>query len=153
MRRFVLITAAAAVLATAVGPNGPLGGFWAASPELPTAHGPVRLGLIGEGAVENLAFGAGIAILTLGRRWFVHRIGAARPGHVAWLSAVWLLASWMPHGSLHRHVGMDPDAVLPVEWIFHAGSILATALLLWALTTTARRQQDAAPAKARAARR
>jgi hypothetical protein len=42
----------------------------------------------------------------------------------AWLSAAWLFASWMPH-ALHQHIGMQPAALLPVEWVFHGGAILA----------------------------
>ena len=130
MRRFVLVAAAATVFAVVIGPDGPLGGFWAPAPDMPQPHGVVLVGLIGEGMVENAAFGVGIAVLLLGRGWFAARTRTARHGHIAWLTTVWLFASWMPHAALHRHIGMNPSGMLPVEWIFHAGSIVALALLL-----------------------
>jgi hypothetical protein len=39
---------------------------------------------------------------------------------------------WMPHAALHQHIGMRPAALLPVEWIFHGGVILAIATSLGA---------------------
>lgn len=137
MRRFVLISAAATVFAVAIGPNGPLGGFWALAPDMPHPHGVVAAGLIAEGMVENVAFGVGIAVLLLGRGWFAARTRTARHRHIAWLTTVWLFASWMPHAALHRHIGMNPSGVLPAEWIFHGGSIAALALLLATLPGTA----------------
>jgi hypothetical protein len=130
MRRFVLVAAAATVFAVVIGPDGPLGGFWAPAPDMPQPHGVVLVGLIGEGMVEKAAFGVGIAVLLLGRDWFAARTRTARHRHIAWLTTVWLFASWMPHAALHRHIGMNPSGTLPVEWIFHAGSIVALALLL-----------------------
>jgi hypothetical protein len=95
--------------------------------------------------VENIAFGVGLPILVLGRRWFVHRTTTT-----AWLSAAWLLASWMPHAALHQHIGMQPAALLPVEWVFHGGAILAIASLLAALAGTAtKRSAGATPSSAR----
>ena len=137
MRRYVVVALAATVFAVAIGPNGPLGGFWAPAPDMAQPHGVVLAGLIGEGIVENAAFGVGIAVLLLGRGWFAARTRTARHGHIAWLTTVWLFASWMPHAALHRHIGMNPAGVLPVEWIFHGGSIAALALLLATLPGTA----------------
>lgn len=142
MRRFGIIALAATVFAVLVGPDGPLGRFWAPDPDAPAAHGAVLAGLIGETMVENVAFGVGIAVLLLGRRWFAARTDTARAGHIARAATAWLLASWLPHAALHRHLGMQPSGILPVEWIFHAGSIIATVLLLWAFAHTV-----AAPAR------
>jgi len=30
---------------------------------------------------------------------------------------------------------MEPRALLPVEWVFHVGAVVAAATLLWALAT------------------
>ncbi|MGW5742891.1 hypothetical protein [Amycolatopsis sp. NPDC003861] len=86
--------------------------------------------------IEKVAFGAGLAILLTGRRWF--DAGTAARSRTAWLATVWLLASWMPHGALHVHNGMQPADLLVIEWIFHVGTIAAVVVLLWALLTRGR---------------
>jgi hypothetical protein len=90
-------------------------------------------GFIGENLVESLAFGAGLAILLLGRPWFASRFAGSPRATAAWLATTWLFVSWMPHAALHLHIGMRPAALLPIEWTFHAGSIVAIAVLVWAL--------------------
>jgi len=137
--RFTAITAAGTVAAVLIGPTGPLGGFWAPTPDAPAPSGAVLGGLIVERMIENVAFGAGLAILLTGRRWFTARTATGRSA-TAWLAAVWLLASWMPHGALHVHNGMRPAGLLAIEWIFHVGMIAAVVALLWALLT---RRRDA----------
>jgi hypothetical protein len=39
----------------------------------------------------------------------------------------------MPHAALHLHIGMEPARLLPIEWVFHAGSIVAIAALIWSM--------------------
>lgn len=134
MLRFVAVTFAGSLLAALVGPRGPLGGFWAPAPGVPPVRGALLAGFVAENMVENVAFGLGLAILLLGRRWFVARTVTTAAATTAWLAAVWLLASWMPHAALHLHIGTQPGALLPVEWIFHVGSIVAIGALLWALS-------------------
>lgn len=133
MKLFIPVAVVATAFATLIGPSGPLGGFWRPSPDLPTAAQPILGGLIAESMIENVAFGIGIAIALLGYRWFAARTPDRFHALAAWLASVWLLASWMPHGSLHRHIGLAPRGLLPVEWIFHGGAIVAVAALLWAL--------------------
>ena len=134
--RFTAIAAAGTAAAVLIGPTGPLGGFWAPAPDAPAPSGAVLAGLIAERMIENVAFGAGLAILLAGRRWFAAST-AARSG-TAWLATVWLLASWMPHDALHMHNGMRPAGLLMIEWIFHVGMIAAVVALLWALHTPRR---------------
>lgn len=133
MKRFIAVTVAGTVFAALVGPRGPLGGFWAPGPDVPRAHGALVAGFMAENVVENIAFGCGLAILLLGGRWFAERTASTARATTAWLSTVWLFASWMPHAALHLHIGMQPEKLLPVEWVFHAGSIVAIGALLWAL--------------------
>jgi hypothetical protein len=130
MKRLIAVTVGGTVLATLVGPHGPLGGFWAPSPTAPHVHGALLAGFLLENLVENAAFGVGLAILVFGRPWFAARTATAGRATVAWLATVWLLASWMPHAALHLHIGMQPSALLPVEWVFHVGAIVAVAALL-----------------------
>jgi hypothetical protein len=138
MKRFIAVTVGGTVLAALTGPRGPLGGFWAPAQGAPHVHGGLLVGFIAENMVENVAFGLGLAVLVLGRGWFLVRIASPGRATAAWLSAVWLLASWMPHAALHLHIGMRPAALLPVEWIFHGGAIAAIATLLWAVWAPAR---------------
>jgi len=135
MRRFLVTALAATVFAALIGPRGPFGGFWAPSPMAPHVHGALQAGFIGENMLENAAFGVGVAVLLLGRGWFMARMPDDRRATVGWLAAVWLLASWMPHAALHLHVGMDAEALLPVEWTFHVGAIAAVAALLWSMSS------------------
>jgi hypothetical protein len=134
VKRFVAVAAAGTVVAVLVGPRGPLGGFWAPSPSAPHVHGALLAGFVSENMVENIAFGLGLAVLLLGRPWFAARAASTAGAVTAWLASVWLLASWMPHAALHLHIGMRPGALLPVEWAFHGGAIVAIGALLWALS-------------------
>jgi hypothetical protein len=135
MKRFTAVAVAGALLAALAGPRGPLGGFWAPAPGAPHVHGALLAGFLTENMVENVAFGVGLATLLLGRPWFAARTTSTIRATTAWLATVWLLASWMPHAALHLHIGMRPEALLPVEWVFHAGAIAATGVLVWSLAS------------------
>ncbi len=143
MKRFTAVVIAGAAMALVFGPRGPLGGFWAPSPHFPQPEGALLAGFIAEGTAEAIAFGVGLAILLLGRASFTTRTATRARRDVAWLAACWLFASWMPHASLHQHIGIQPTQILPVEWIFHVGNILAVTLLLWALASGSRSQPPA----------
>jgi hypothetical protein len=136
MKHFIGVTLTAALVGAVIGPKGPLGGFWAPAHEAARPHGTLLARFIAEGIVENLAFGVGVSILLLGRRWFTARIATTRRATTAWLASAWLFASWMPHAALHLHIGMRPAQLLPIEWIFHVGAIAAIAALLWAAVST-----------------
>ena len=149
MKRFVLVAVLGTLAAVLIGPRGPLGGFWAPAAGVPKPEGALLAGFVAEGMVENIAFGVGLAVLLLGRPWFVARTATAGRATAAWLAAGWLFVSWMPHAALHLHIGLQPAALLPIEWVFHAGAILAIAVLLWALNTgTTRIRNDAATDRA-----
>jgi hypothetical protein len=135
LKRFMPVIIGGAALAALAGPRGPLGGFWAPAPAAPHPHGALLAGFLAESLVENAAFGAGLAVLLLGRGWFAARAASPARATAAWLATVWLLASWMPHAALHMHIGLRPGPLLPVEWIFHGGAILAIGALLWALSS------------------
>jgi hypothetical protein len=138
--RTVVVAIAGTLLAALIGPRGPLGGFWAPAPEIPQPHGALLAGFVGENLVENVAFGIGLAVLVVGRRWFAERTTGRSRATAAWLAAVWLLASWMPHAALHQHIGLWPPGLLAVEWVFHGGAIVAIVVLLWAVLTPANRR-------------
>jgi hypothetical protein len=138
MKRFVAVALAGAAFALLIGPRGPLGGFWRPAAEAPTPQGGVLAGFVAEGFAEALAFGVGVAILLFGRSWFASRAATSARGTTAWLATVWLFASWMPHAALHLHIGLRPEQLLAVEWIFHVGAVVALAALLWALAPNTR---------------
>jgi len=138
VKRFAAVVVVGAALALVFSPRGPLGGFWAPSAQFPKPEGAVLAGFIAEGIVEAVAFGVGVAILLFGRRWFTTRAATPTKGDIAWLTACWLFASWLPHASLHQHIGMQPAQILPVEWIFHVGNIVALSALLWSLAASQR---------------
>jgi len=142
MKRFVAVAIAGAAFAMLIGPRGPLGGFWRPAAEAPKPQGALLAGFVAEGIAEAIAFGIGVAILLLGRSWFASRTATTARGTTAWLAAVWLFASWMPHAALHLHIGLQPERLLAVEWIFHVGAVMALAALLWALTTNTRPAPD-----------
>lgn len=136
-----IIIVGGAAAAMLLGPNGPLGGFWRPLPLSPEPAGAQLAGLIGVGAVEALGFGAAIAVLVLGGALFSRITTTARKAAVARVAAAWLLGSWWPHSALHRHFGLDPDALAVLEVVFHAGSIVAFGALLWAVLSA--RARDA----------
>lgn len=133
----IIIVGGGAVLALAAGPNGPLGGFWRPLPLDPEPAGIQLAGLMSAGIVEAIGFGIALAILALGRPLSLRLTRSPARATVAQLAAAWLLGSWWPHTALHMHHGMDLDALVLLEVGFHAGSIVAAALLLWAVLPTA----------------
>jgi hypothetical protein len=128
-----IIIVGGTVLAMLAGPNGPLGGFWRPQTLDPEPSGAVLAGLMGSGLVEAIGFGAAVAMLALGRPLFTRLASTPGKATTAWLAAAWLLGSWWPHSALHMHVGLDASALVFLEVVFHAGSIVALALLLSAL--------------------
>jgi len=122
-----------AVIALLFGPRGPLGGFWRpVTMDRPPA-GWQLAGLMGAGLVEAVGFGLALAVLALGRSTAHRLIAAPVRATAAQLATAWLLGSWWPHSALHQHVGLRPSALAGLELGFHGGSILATAVLLWAV--------------------
>lgn len=114
------------------GPRGPLGGSWRPIP-MPQPTSGQTSALLASGVIEAIGFGAAIAVLLVGRPVIARLASTPTRTICAWLSAAWLLGSWWPHTALHQHFGIKPSALAPIELVFHAGSIIAFALLLWAL--------------------
>lgn len=136
-RTFVLITVTGGVCAFLLAPQSPLGQqLWPAMLELDPAPVGAQVGLFMLlGAIESLAFGAGLAVLLVGgeplRRLFgAQRVGLAAATH---LSVFWLLWSWWLHVGMHMTSGMRAGRVLFIEYAFHVTSILASAVLAYAL--------------------
>ena len=107
-------------------PHGPLGSFWAPSPDAPAAVGiQVPLFMI-LGIVEALAFGLGVSFLFFGRS-LLKAQGTASESLTrgAHLAISWLLLNWWAHDSLHLHNGMRLNGLLMIEYGFHVTLIIA----------------------------
>lgn len=124
-------------IAMLAGPRGPLGGFWRPVELEAEPNGGQLAALIGSGLVEAVGFGTALAVLLLGRPLLRQLTTTHARANAALIAAAWLLGSWWPHSSLHMHFGLTPGALAPLELIFHAGSIVAFAALMWALLTSA----------------
>ncbi|WP_203336638.1 hypothetical protein [Nocardioides limicola] len=88
--RWIAVIVAGAVAAMALGPQGPLGGFWGAEPAGDVGiTGALAGGFIAYGLIEGAGFGAGLAWLAFGRPL----LGRGADATAAYLSIGWLLAS------------------------------------------------------------
>lgn len=145
MRRTVsaaIIVIGGAVAALLFGPNGPWGGFWRPIAMNPEPAGWQLAGLMSSGLTEAVGFGLALAILALGRPAFTRLTATPAKATVAQLASAWLLGSWWPHTALHMHHGAKASALVGIELGFHANSILAVCVLLWAVAATGRRTAD-----------
>jgi hypothetical protein len=137
-KTFAAIAVAGGLAAFLVSPHAPLGRLvWPETVQLNPAPAGVQVGLFTLiGAIEALAFGAGLAVLLLGREPIRRLFGPARTGLAAatHLSVFWLLWSWWLHVAMHTTSGLRPGRVLAIEYAFHASSIAAAAVLAYALS-------------------
>lgn len=81
------------------------------------------------GAIEAIAFGAGVAFLVFGYRWVRAVGGAGRLTWLTYLSIAFVLMQWWPHDNMHRVAGTDFGALLRLEYGFHATIILASTII------------------------
>ncbi len=136
-RTFLIITAAGGLVAFLLAPQAPIGQMlWPAMLELDPAPVGAQVGLFMLlGAIESLAFGAGLAVLLLGREPLRRLFGPAhhRLATASHLAVFWLLWSWWLHVGMHMTSGMRAGRVLVIEYAFHVTSILAGAVLAYAL--------------------
>jgi hypothetical protein len=119
-----------AILAFLASPNGPLGGFWAPSPDFPApTPGQIPLFIL-LNIFEAVTFGLGVSFLFFGlplvRAIPVASLSLTRLAH---LSISWLLLNWWPHDSLHVFNGHNMAGLLAIEYGFHVTLMLAGAVL------------------------
>ena len=85
-------------------------------------------------ALEALAFGLGGAFIAYGLPLVRQVAGGSVPGTWAtFIATAWLLLSWWPHDSMHRHNGMDLGGLLMIEYLFHVSMMVAGAVLAYTL--------------------
>lgn len=147
--KVVIVTLLVGVLGFLTEAHGPLGSFWAPSPDIPQAAGvqvPLFMLL---GAAEALALGLGVSFLLFGYSTLRANVPAsASLTRAAHLSIAWLLINWWAHDSLHQHNGMNLNGLLGIEYAFHVTLIVAGIVLTRFFAAVVR---GAAPAPARAA--
>lgn len=118
-RHWLVVAIGSGLGALLLGPQGPLGGFWGAEGEDPT--GGALAALIAYGVVEAAAFGFGVGFLVFG--WpMLRQLGAGdRLTGLTFVSIVWALVSWWPHGSFHQAIEENNfGGLAAIEWGFHA---------------------------------
>lgn len=77
---------------------------------------------------EGLLFGLGVGFFIFG---WGHIRGADKRTKAAFVSLLWLLLSWWPHGNMHLANGLDINGVLIIDYTFHFTIIIATVILAW----------------------
>lgn len=121
-----------AIVGFLLGGNAPLGALlWPPADMGVTPTDAQLVGFVGVAILEAVAFGLGLAFLAFAYPQ-VRRLSPSRGAAVAmFASIVWLLVTWVPHDSLHMHVGMNLGALLALEWGFHVTLIAAGACLAY----------------------
>jgi hypothetical protein len=136
---FVIITVVVSIALFLLGPNAPLGAFWALHPENETPIG-VQLPLfILLSVFEAFAAGIGIAFLILGYP-LAEAAAPASKGltRAAHLSTSWLLINWWLHDNLHIVNGPRLNGLLAIEYGFHVTLMIAGVILAAFLSTILR---------------
>ena len=133
--KVILITLIVAIPAFLAEPNGPLGGFWAPTPDAADPTGiqiPLFI-LLGIG--EAVILGLGVAFVFFGYNWLK---SVARPSQVSpslvkatYVSIAWILLNWWSHDSLHIHYGLQLDKLLVIEYGYHVTLMIAGVISAW----------------------
>lgn len=133
---WVAITILGAMIAMALGPQGPLGGFWGAEPAAELGiTGSLAAAFVGYALIEAVGFGLGLAWLLLGRS----QVAASTLGTATYLAVGWVLTSWWPHGSFHQAIGDgNYQGLIRIEYGFHATMLVAGAIVAVYIWRTAR---------------
>lgn len=129
--KVIIVAVLVAIPAFLTESAGPLGGFWPPHPTVPQPSGAQLPLFMILGAVEALAFGAGVAFLVFGYRTLTAKVAVPAPlARAAHLSITWLLCNWWAHDSLHIHNGLVLNGLLAIEYGFHFTLILAGLILV-----------------------
>ena len=82
--------------------------------------------------LEAVAFGIGVAFLTLGWKHIKALMPEDNKGAMAsFIAITWLLVSWWPHDNMHRVNGENLAGLLKIEYTFHFTLILASLVLAY----------------------
>ncbi len=133
INRYLLVAIPLAILGFLANPHGPLGGFWVPAPQY-EAMQPVGIQIplfMLLNVAEAVTFGGGIAFLLFGYN-VMQANNSVSPllSRLAHLSIAWFLINWLPHDSLHIHLGQsDLGRLLVLEYGFHVTLMIAGAIL------------------------
>jgi hypothetical protein len=145
--KYVVVTIVGGLVAFLLGPHAPLGEqLWPATLETSPMPAGAQVGLFTLiSAVEALAFGAGLGVLLFAGRPIRALFGPDHAGlaSASHLALFWLLWSWWLHVALHNTSGMRPGRILFIEYAFHASSIVAAGVVVYALTVLGGDRADA----------
>ncbi len=133
-----LVTLLVGIPAFLLAPAAPFGpAIWPAPAPLTPPPTPRLANLLMVfGALEAAALGLGVAFLLLGWR-LVRQATAPDKGRALamYLGTAWLLVNWWLHDGLHMVSGMNPGALVSIEYGFHGTLIVAGAALAWCFAT------------------
>ncbi len=146
--KFILIALATGIPAMLLTPV-----LFPVNPDIPMPDASLIPHFLLIGAVESLFFGFGVAFIALGLP--VMRRVAEGTGVPAWppyLAISFLTASWWPHLGFHRVGGIDPVAMLQIDYGFHIPYVVSAIVVAWFFFATSATRADAAARAAAAAR-
>ena len=136
--KVLLVTLLVGIPAFLLAPTAPLGpAIWPAPAPLMPAPTPGQVKLLMVfGVLEAAALGLGVAFVILA--WpLVRRAAAPIRGRALafYLGTAWLLVNWWFHDGLHMVSGMNPGALVWIEYAFHGTLIAAGGALAWCFAT------------------
>jgi hypothetical protein len=138
--KFVLIALATGIPALLLTPV-----LFPVNPAIPMPNASLLPHFLVIGAVESLFFGFGIAFILLGLP--AMRRVAAGTGLSPWppfVAISFLTASWWPHLGFHRMGGLDPIAMLQIDYAFHIPYVVSAVVVAWFFFATSTTRADAA---------
>lgn len=81
---------------------------------------------------EALAFGLGVSLLLFGQDYLKNLpVKIKSSALIIWAILSWMLVSWWPHDRMHAHNGEDLNGLILIEYTFHVGLIILTAILAY----------------------
>lgn len=130
-RRSIIVTLVVAAAAFAAGPVLYM-------PEDPVDISTTQLALLMFlGLFEVLMLGAAVALTVYGRRSIRRLPAQLRPrASAAFWSMVFLLAQWWPHLGMHQKIGVDIEAIIVIDYLFHLPMFLAGGIVTYAIVAT-----------------
>ena len=136
--KVLLVTLLVGIPAFLLAPKAPFGpAIWPAPAPLTQPPTPGQANwLMLFGALEAAALGLGVSLVIFG--WpLVRRAAASDRGRALalYLGTAWLLVNWWVHDGLHMVSGMNPGALVWIEYSFHGTLIAAGAALAWCFAT------------------
>ena len=134
----ILITLIIGIIAFMLGPV-----LWSNAPDMVLPNSQQLPFLIFLSVIESLLFGYAIAFIIFYAPLLNKVKQRTRNRNIlAFISLVWLLISWWPHDNLHRHIGMDWNGLIFLEYGFHLTLIIASLILAYHFIMTLKESRN-----------